>query len=148
MGELTVRGAEVYYRRGYCEGAPLLTSPDVVDGLIDMLLMGEVFHNLAHLYSLDRELLPSGDPDHELLVGVDRSRPVGVLEFMDADGNVVTLGQETGRGEVTYHIARNPTELPDRTEVPIELIRQAVMEFVMSGGQRPTCVERQVPEIW
>jgi Immunity protein Imm1 len=125
-----------------------LVSSDDVDRLIDSLLAGEEFHNLAELHSLDRELLPSGFPDHELLVGVSRTCPVGVLEFMDASGNFVTLGQETGRGVVNYHIAGNPTEFPDRAEVPVELIRQAVKEFVTSGGQRPACVEWQVPEIW
>jgi hypothetical protein len=143
-----VRGVEVYYRRGHRENPPILTSSDDVDRLIDVLLTGEEFCNMADLHSLDRELLPSGYPDHELLVGVNRSLPVGVLEFMDADGNRVTLGPETGRGEVVYHVAKNPTEFPNRAEVPIELIRQAVKEFVMSGGQRPTCVEWQVPENW
>src|SRR5882757_534695 len=104
----------------------MLTSPGDVDRLIDTLLTGEEFHNLANLHSLDREPLPSGCPDHELLVGVNRSLSVGVLEFMDASGNLVTLGPETDRGEVVYHIAENPTEFPDRAEVPIELIRQAV----------------------
>lgn len=126
----------------------MLASSGDVDKLIDGLLAGEEFHNLAQLHSLDRELLPSGYPDHELLVGIDRSVQVGVLEFMDAGGNVVTLGPATGRGEVIYHIAGNPTEFPDRSEVSVELIRQAVKEFVMSGGQRPTCVQWQVPEIW
>lgn len=143
-----MRGAEVYYRRGHREDPLVLSASDDVDRLIDSLLTGEEFHNLAHLNSLDRERLPSGDPDHELLVGVNRTLPVGVLEFMDASGNVVTLGHEMGRGEVTYHIAGNPTEFPGRAEVPIELIRQAVKEFVTSGGQRPACVRWQVPEIW
>jgi hypothetical protein len=33
-------------------------------------------------------------------------------------------------------------------ELPVELVSQAVKEFLFSGGQRPTCVEWQVPEFW
>jgi hypothetical protein len=143
-----VQGAEVYYKREHGERRPVLKTIDDVDNMIDALLAGAEYQNLAELHSLDRELLPSGFPDHELLVGVSRTYPVGVLEFMDAGGNLVTLGQDSGRGEVTYHIAGNPTEFPERAEVPVESIRQAVKEFVTSGGQRPTCVEWQVPEIW
>ncbi|GAA1287780.1 hypothetical protein Psi02_70310 [Planotetraspora silvatica] len=139
--------AEAYYRKEHAEKRPVLSTPEEVDTLIDSLLAGPAFHNMAELHSLDRALLPSGFPDHELLVGVDRKLQVGVLEFMD-DGNVVTLGSSEGRGEVSYFIVGNPTEFPDRSEIPIDLVRRAVKEFLVSGGQRPTCVQWQVPEFW
>jgi hypothetical protein len=146
---MTLRGAEVYYLREHGEGRPVLKTAGDVDNMINALLGGAEYHNLAELHSLDRELLPSGFPDHELLVGVDRSLPFGVVEFMDAEsGNLVSLGKEAGRGEVTYYIDTNPTEFPERAQVSIELVRKAVKEFVLSGGRRPTCVEWQVPEIW
>jgi hypothetical protein len=65
---------------------------------------------------------------------------------MDAEGNVVTLGSPEGRGEVSYFIVGNATEFPDRSEIPIDLVRRAVKEFMVSGGQRPMCVQWQVPE--
>ncbi|MGW2525357.1 Imm1 family immunity protein [Streptomyces sp. NPDC001617] len=139
--------AEAYYRKEHAGNRPKLSSERDVDALIDALLEGSPFHNMAELHSLERSPLPSGFPDHELLVGVNKDLQVGVLEFMD-ESNLVTLGSWTGRGEVSYHIAGNPTEFPERSEIPIELVRRAVKEFLMSGGQRPTCVEWQVPEYW
>jgi hypothetical protein len=139
---------EAYYRKEHAENRPVLGSVEDVDALIESLLAAPAYHNMAELHSLDRELLSSGFPDHELLVGVDRDRQVGVLEFMDAEGNVVTLGASTGRGEVSYFIVGNPTEFPDRSEIPIELVSEAVKEFLTSEGRRPKCVQWQVPEFW
>ncbi|GAB3150901.1 hypothetical protein GCM10027290_39170 [Micromonospora sonneratiae] len=128
--------------------APLiLTAAEDVDSLIDSLERSSVGCNLAQLHSLDRSALPSGFPDHELLVGVDGERGVGALAFMD-DGNWTTLGADIGRDEVGYSIMGHLTEFPERSEIPIGLIREAVKEFCASGGRRPTCVKWQVPEYW
>ncbi|NJP42544.1 Imm1 family immunity protein [Actinacidiphila epipremni] len=140
---------EARYRREHGKEPVVLSTSDDVDVLIETLLTGPAYHNLAQLHSLERPLLPSGYPDHELLVGVDRDLPVGVLAFMDAEsGNLVTLGSSEGRGKVPYLIMGQMTEFPDRSELPIELVRQAVSEFLMSGGKRPACVQWQVPEVW
>lgn len=141
-------GVEAYFRKEHGDRRVLLETPEDVDAMIDSLLGGSNFENLAELHCLGRELLPSGFPDHELLVGANPELQVGVLEFMDADGNVVSRGSLEGRGEVPYFIVGNPTEFPEYSEIPIALVRQAVKEFLASGGQRPTCIEWQVPESW
>ncbi|MFI9387759.1 Imm1 family immunity protein [Kutzneria sp. NPDC052558] len=142
------RRIKAYYRKENIDVRPMLTTPEDVDQLIDTLLADPDGCSMAELHSLDRPLLPSGFPDHELLVGADGNLKVGVLEFMDATGNSVTLGNSEGRGEISYYIGNTATEFPARSEVPVELVRQAVKEFLTSGGQRPTCIEWQVPEIW
>ncbi|MFF6982304.1 Imm1 family immunity protein [Streptomyces sp. NPDC008343] len=139
--------AEAYYRTEHADGRPILTSGDV-DSFIDDLLGGSDSENMAELHSLDRPLLASGFPDHEFLVGVDKELQVGVLSFMDETGNLVSLGDTEGRGSVSYFIVENGTEFPDRSEIPISLVRQAVKEFLTSGGQRPTFIQWQEPEIW
>ncbi|MBS2545292.1 hypothetical protein KGQ19_00270 [Catenulispora sp. NL8] len=140
---------EARYRRDHGKEPVILTTSEDVDTLIESLLTGPAYHNMAQLHSLERSLLPSGYPDHELLIGVNRDRPVGVLAFMDADsGNLVTQGSSNGQSEAAYLIMGQLTEFPDRSEVPIELVRQAVKEFVDSGGQRPLSVQWQVPEVW
>ena len=140
---------EARYRREHGEAPVILSTSEDVEALIDALLTGPSYHNLAQLHSLDRPRLPSGYPDHELLVGVNRDLPVGVLAFMDAEsGNVVTLDSSEGRGEVPYLIMGQLTEFPDHSEVPIELVRQAVKEFLATGGKRPSCVQWQVPKVW
>jgi hypothetical protein len=138
--------AEVFYRRGQGSRPALLSSPEDVDALIDELLTGPVHENLAALYSLDRPLMPSGAADHQLLVGVDRELGVGLVGFMDAGGNVITVGPPDGRTEVIYYSTAEVTEFPGPCEIPVDLVRRAAKEFLASGGQRPTCVRWQVPE--
>jgi hypothetical protein len=137
---------EAYYRKEHAEKQVILDTPVGVDAMIGTLLAGPTSQNMAELHCMERPLLPSGFPDHELLVGVDGNLQVGVLEFMDAEGNVVTLGSPEGRGEVSYFIVGNATEFPNRSEIPIDLVHRAVKEFMVSGGQRPMCVQWQVPE--
>ncbi|MFI1729910.1 Imm1 family immunity protein [Streptomyces acidicola] len=139
--------AEVYYRKEHADGRAVLTSDDA-DSLIDALLAGSDSENMAELHSLDRPLRASGFPGHEFLVGVDKELQVGVLSFMDVTGNLVSLGHSEGRGCVSYFIVGNGTEFPDRSEIPIVLVRQAVKEFLISGGQRPTCIQWQESEFW
>jgi hypothetical protein len=96
---------EARYRREHGEAPVILTTREDVEALIGALLTGPSYHKLAQVHSMDRPLLPSGYPDHELLVGVNRDLPVGVLAFTDAEsGHVVTLGLSEGHGEVPYLI--------------------------------------------
>ncbi|WP_158101836.1 Imm1 family immunity protein [Streptomyces swartbergensis] len=144
---MTTRKVQAYYRREHGDNPVLLQGPSDVDALIDALLAGGPSENLASLHSMERPLMPAGVPDHELLVGVDAGPQVGVLAFMD-DGNYASLDPSKGRGEVSYSIMGNATEFPENSEISIALVRQAVNEFLSSGGQRPTCVQWQEPELW
>jgi len=150
--ELSVKArAEARYRLEHGEEPELLRTAEEVDAVIDALLtspVGPVRENLAQIHSLERELLPSGYPDHELLVGVDRDLQVGLLSFMDADGNVATLGPPESRTDPVYYIQGQMTEFPAHSEIPIDLVRRAAKEFLILGGQRPTCVQWQVLESW
>lgn len=149
MDRVTRHRVEARYRREHGREPVVLRTSEDVDALIEALLAGPAYHNLAQLHSLGRPVLPSGYPDHELLVGVDRNLPVGVLAFMDAEsGNLVTCASSEGRGDVSYLIMGQSTEFPDRSEVPIEVVRQAVNEFLVCGGRRPSCVQWQVPTAW
>lgn len=84
--------AEVVYERGQGRAPMVLDLADDGDRLIEELRPAPrphgVPHNLAQVYSSKHEKLPSGRPDHELLVGIDSEREVGVLSFADAFGNV------------------------------------------------------------
>jgi hypothetical protein len=139
---------EAYYRPQHDDNRELLTTSADVDALIDSLLAGPTQQNLAELHSLERAPLPSGTPDHELLVGADQMLQVGVLEFMDASGNWTTVGSPEGRTEVRYSCVNHVTEFPAHSEIPIDLLCRAVKEFCLSGGQRPTCVQWKYPESW
>lgn len=137
---------EAFYRQAQGREPAVLSAPEEIDAMIDELLTGPVHENMAALYSLDRPKLPSGAADHQLLVGVDRERGIGLVGFMDAEGNVITVGPPDGRDEVVYYSCGEITEFPGPSEIPLDQVRQAAKEFLTSGGQRPTSVQWQVPE--
>ncbi|MGA4858295.1 MULTISPECIES: Imm1 family immunity protein [Streptomyces] len=139
---------KAFYSQQHADNPALLGTERDVDSLIDVLLNGPAWENAAELHSLERDLLPSGFPDHELLVGVNRERRVGVVSYM-GEKNFVSLGSYVGAGgDVAYFIAGNPTEFPLSSEIPIECVRGAVKEFLSSGGARPRCIQWQEPEVW
>lgn len=139
---------EARYQREHGESPAVLTALEEVDALIDWLLAAPASHRLAQLHSIQRQRLPSGWPDHELLVGVDHGLGVGALEFYDHRGNLVTVGRAGSRAEVGYCIMGHLTEFPPHCEVSVDLIRKPVKEFCTSGGMLPTCVYWKVPKFW
>ncbi|WP_416518551.1 Imm1 family immunity protein [Streptomyces achromogenes] len=138
---------QAYYRHDHGDKPVLLQSPGDVDALIDALLVSGPAENLACLHSLERPLMPAGFPDHELLVGANGDIQLGVLAFTDEDV-LVSFDPSAGRSEACYSIMGSATEFPICSEIPISLVRQAVKEFLLSGGRRPTCIEWQEPEFW
>ncbi|GAA2216496.1 hypothetical protein GCM10009850_119650 [Nonomuraea monospora] len=125
----------------------LLSTSQDADALIDALASAPIDHNLAQVHSLARKKLSSGTPDHELLVGVDSYLSVGILAFMDGDdGNLVTAGAPETQVEPIYCIMGHATEFPPHSEVAIDLVRMALKEFILSGGQRPKSVEWKTPD--
>ncbi|MEU1277643.1 Imm1 family immunity protein [Streptomyces sp. NPDC005805] len=134
---------QVYYSERHADDPAMVYSPEDVDALIESLAFGDEDETMAFLQSLQRELLPSGFPDHQFLVGADGARGVGVVSFVD-ESNYVSIGASKVRdGEVVYHIAGHSREFPADAEIPLPLVREAVKEFLLSGGQRPTCIEWQ-----
>ncbi|MFI5808954.1 Imm1 family immunity protein [Streptomyces sp. NPDC051561] len=145
---MTTRGAVAVYRREHIENPRVLVTPEDVDDMIDVLLESDVMERAAQLYSLDRPRLPSGIFDHSFIVGVQRERGVGVLSSADGnhvETNVVSVGNpELGRGPVYYCQNGSSFDFPLFSEISIEEVRQAVKDFVASGGQRPACVDWDV----
>jgi hypothetical protein len=125
----------------------VVTSSEECDAVVDEFLTGPatgvLAESLAQVFSRQRSPLPSGFPSHELLVGVDRERRVGLLRFMDEGGSFVTLGAGDPESVVDYYLMGHHTEFPGNSEVPIEVIRLGLKQFLHSGGQRPTCAQWQ-----
>ncbi|MBS2545480.1 hypothetical protein KGQ19_01220 [Catenulispora sp. NL8] len=126
----------------------LIEDADGVDRLIDALLANPASHAMAQVFSTARERLSSGMFDHELMVGVNAERSVGILAFMDGDaGNIVTDNGAPSLDSVWYSITGHSTEYPGGTEIPVDDLRRAVKEFLSSGGKIPTSVQWK-PEAW
>ncbi|MFG2919710.1 Imm1 family immunity protein [Kitasatospora sp. NPDC048298] len=132
--------AELRYRDGRIVEPDYLNSVDEVDSLIDELLTGPAHENLAQIIHLDRPLMRPEWPDHELLIGVDRAVNLGVVAFTDSEGSVISAGSPETRAAPVYYLAGHWTELSDQVEIPIDIVRNALKEFLISGGKRPTCV--------
>lgn len=141
---------KVRYRREHLREQAALSTAEDVDAMIDWLFLSPVDENMAQVHSTERQLLPSGVPDHELMVGVNGSRLVGVLAFMGDGGLAFTLGspEEERCEQVAYWEIGHRREFPDHSEIPVDLVRQAVKEFLFFGGQRPECVQWRFPEYW
>ncbi|MFB7380780.1 Imm1 family immunity protein [Kitasatospora purpeofusca] len=133
--------AELRYRRGRMGDRPHhLNSLEDVDALIDELLAGPEDENLAQIIHLGRERVNPGWPDHELQVGVNKDLRVGVLSFADGSGNYETVGTPESRSSPEYHLGGHWVQFRDQVEISVELAREAVKEFLVSGGKRPACV--------
>ena len=137
-----LRGAEAVFKKEHLEQPLLLDSPDAVGLLIEGLSAGYPLCNMARLFSLDRTLLPSGYPDHEFLVGIDPDAQVGIVGFADGEGSYVPSGVAE-KEETIYMLLTYPRNFLASPEIPIDLVREATKEFVLSGGLRPACIEWQ-----
>lgn len=137
-----LRGAEAVFNEEHLERPLLLDSPEAVDLLIEGLSAGHRLCNMARLFSLDRTLLSSGGPDHEFLVGIDSDAQIGIVAFADGEGSYVP-SSVAEKEEMTYMMLAYPRNFLASPEIPIDLVREATKEFVLSGGLRPVCIEWQ-----
>jgi len=131
---------QAYYLPSHRDNPEVLSSPEDVDALVDRLLDEPIEHSLASLYVAERQCPGEMFPDHELNLGVDRNLKVGALKYADPDGNWATLGTTDGG---YYCLMGTETPFPPNANLPLDLVRQAVKEFLASGGQRPTSVRWQ-----
>lgn len=94
-----------------------------------------------HRRSRARPLTWAGLPDHALHVGVSRDGGLGALMLSAPEvGLVASAGSRRPSGGVVHHVAGHWTEFPDDAEIPLRQVRDAVKEFLRSGGCVPSCV--------
>lgn len=137
---------EARYLETHGDYPEVLATSEDVDSFIDRLLEMPKQYRLAQLHLRERPLIRGEFPDHQFYVGVDKERGVGVLQVADEDGNWVSRSLEGGGlNEITsYCLIYNGTEFQEYSDLPLDLIRRAVREFLATGGKRPTCVPWQV----
>lgn len=133
--------ARAHYKAGHRFKPQEIETPEDVDRVIDFLLSGEEeYHSAAKFLSLSRQVLSSGFPDHEFIVGVNPAHHKGAIAFGYENYSLVTVGDSESTEEILYHVAGHEAYFPESCELPVDRIRNAVKEFVFSGGERPTCV--------
>ncbi|WP_457541466.1 Imm1 family immunity protein [Streptomyces filamentosus] len=136
--------ARAHYKAGHLLQPQGIEKPEDVDRVIDFLLSAkEEYHSAAKFLSLNRDILPSGFPDHEFIVGINPTHGKGAIIFGYEEFNFATLGDTESAEEILYHVAGYEAYFPEKCELPVDHIREAVKEFVFSGGELPTCVTWQ-----
>ncbi|MFJ4985624.1 Imm1 family immunity protein [Streptomyces sp. NPDC088732] len=139
---MTDNRLEARYRRADMQDPVLISTSGEVDCLIDALLAGPETHNAVHILSRARPVMWLGFPDHELYVGVSRADQVGSLALsLPEVGRIASVGSPGSRSGVTYHVAGHWTEFADNSEISLTRVREAVKEFLRSGGNIPTCLK-------
>ncbi|MBB5960061.1 hypothetical protein FHS29_006683 [Saccharothrix tamanrassetensis] len=113
---------------------------DEVDALVNRVLAtsSEEAPVLMQLY------VASDVHTQELSAGVVGDR--GVLRYAGRDWfeGVCSLGEGRGGGEpLLYFYMDSDTEFPSNAEVPLDVVRQAIKDYLVADGARPTCVSWQ-----
>lgn len=131
-------GITAYYRHEHHDNPVTLHTSADTDALVDALLAEPVANRTATLYHQDRPRNVAGVPDHELLVAVDPDTSTGALRYSGDGGSWYSRGDSDKVGTVLYYYAGSDNEFPADAELPLHLVRAAVVEFLTTGGQRPT----------
>ncbi|MFD2417651.1 Imm1 family immunity protein [Amycolatopsis pigmentata] len=133
----------VYYAQGHGDAPVTISTPDEVDALIDRVRRESPGHAPMLL-----EAHIAGDPYAQGLdVGVRGDR--GVLRYSGRDWpeGVYSTGDGPSEGEpLVYYFMDNYTEFPPNAEVPLAVVRQAIRDFLATGGERSARVEWQPGE--
>ncbi|WP_422772460.1 Imm1 family immunity protein [Plantactinospora sp. WMMC1484] len=132
-----------YYLHQHGDAPVVVRTVEEMDRLIDDLLSQPFDNSVCTMYSSARPDRPNGFPDHEFAVAVNPEDAVGGLWFDDFDANWYTLGTPSRHDQVSYYYMESERDFPHDSEIPLALVRQAAREFLVSGGQRPTCVSWQ-----
>lgn len=141
---------EAYYKS---DQPAMIDTPKQMDELIDNLLNEPFDNSIAALYHLDRPTNSFDLPDHEMYVAVNAQDKIGGVYYMGQHhgehGSWYSKGRLSKYNEVSYCITGSTREFPQDSEIPLDLVRQAAQEFLLSGGNRPECIDWQLwqPEL-
>ncbi|HVK21644.1 MAG TPA: Imm1 family immunity protein [Actinokineospora sp.] len=122
----------------------LRTAADIEEFMAE-LLAADPGHRSASVYAIDEAT--DADPDHEMIVGVNPERGVGVVRYSggdpipgdDAEEWFSARGQAV-TGTVVYTYFGTGHDFPADAEVSVDLVKEAMGELLARDGKRPTCV--------
>ena len=147
--ENKVAALEACYEEEHRLVSVFLETVQDVDAMIEALVGLPYPKAIAQLFSTGRPLLSSDTPDHQMLIGADGSRGVGVVWFSHTEGTVFSLRKNsTDETIVRYFLMGSVIEFFENCEIPLDNVRNAVKEFLVTDGQIPTCIEWQRAKLW
>lgn len=124
---------EASYKHG--AGVTLLRTDDDVDGFLTELLNAGPDYQSATVYAVDESA--DEDSTHELVVGVDQASALGAVRFAGDDGEWFSKGKQVNPDGVRYLYYGTAHEFPADSEVPLDVVRQALQELLANEGMRP-----------
>ncbi|MFD7158825.1 Imm1 family immunity protein [Kribbella sp. NPDC059898] len=131
-----------YYKHGHGQDPVIISTPEQVDELVDALLAESFDNTVAALYIRERHKTGKGRPDHELRVGVGPERKLGSVRYAgvvdEQRGAWYIGGQPIRHDEVYYEYMGSPQDFPADAEVPLDVVRQVIQEFLASGTRPPS----------
>src|SRR5688572_6027816 len=109
-----------------------------------MLAQQQWDYTVLNLVCPELPVRPDGLPNNNMLAGFDPQKVVGALYYFGADVDDVffSRGNMVSDEEVVYGYMGNERYFPVDSEVPLDLVRQAIKEF-LATARRPTCVQWQ-----
>ena len=132
---------EASYKHGV--GVSLLRTDDDIDGFLAELLNAGPDYQSATVYAVDESA--DEDPTHELVVGVDQATALGAVRYAGDVGEWFSKGEQVNPDGVRYLYFGTAHEFPADSEVPLDLVRQALRELLANEGTRPESLTWQVP---
>jgi hypothetical protein len=130
----------VYYLFEHDDSPVVITTAEEVDTLID-----RVRAESPGQAPILMDVHMSGDPYSQGMdVGVSNDR--GVIRYSGRDwpGGVVSTGNGSANGaELSYFYMGHWRGLPANSEIPLDLVRKAMKEFMTTDGARPTSLRWQ-----
>lgn len=114
--------------------AIMLDTADDVERFVDQVAQASAGQQVSSMV----EVSFAGDDDAPMLnVGIGAS--TGFVHWLDDDA-VMSVGDASRAGTITYDYAGHPAEVPASAEVSLDDVRRAVREYLLTGGGRPTGV--------
>jgi hypothetical protein len=145
MWDLRVGSLDVYYLREHGKNPMVVSTVEEVDALIDRVRAESPPAAPILMY-----VHLSGEPAAQGLdVGI--SSDCGIIRYAGREWpeGVLSTGENPDdHTERPYCYMDNWTGLPAGAEVSLDVIRQAVKEFLATDGARPTCVRWQPNPLW
>ncbi|WP_424188299.1 Imm1 family immunity protein [Actinokineospora sp. G85] len=131
----------VYYAAEHADDPVTVSTPEEVRALLDRVRGAHAAGSAVLL-----TVIVADDPwKSELCVGVDGDK--GVLRFAGEDTPPTGLYSRSpvpsNVEPVIYYYVRADTDFPPHSEVPAAVVEAALIDYLVTSGERPTSVEWQ-----
>jgi hypothetical protein len=130
---------QAWWHTAHYQAPALLVTFDDVDGLIEALHGADGHRTAARLvlHPSVRPYMPTGAPDHDLILGVDGTEELGSLRLTTSDAVWYAVGKPADDDQpVVYRLLGGRQAFPPDSLVPLDDIRAAVKDFLINSGCR------------